>query len=260
MTGRPSVPHRLSARNELSCRDQLPGDNCGVRIAGSKSWRFEHDDLDILRRALFVRDAAMLSVAASVEVPPRLSGDVPMTTAVVSEGDRAVAARQWLLWWRHMLDQVAQEFIARKAEDPSDGLEDPRDVMARLEARTRWRHEVCDPPGFAGISAWPELQSAAVGTYSAHQAWSPGTSRWSAAEPRLFAWQIVRDAVQDAAASLDLPVSEMDAVAHVVPVEGEWSYIAGPGCGVCSVAVALDPAAASYLLRKLFISAFPATP
>jgi hypothetical protein len=244
---------RFSAHHELSRSDRLPGDNFDVRFAGSKSWRFEHDDLDVLRRALFVRDAAMLPVAASEEIPPRLTGDVPASSDVVPEGDRAAAAEQWLLWWRLMLDQAVREFGTRKAEDPSD------DMMARLQARTSWRHEVCGPPDFAGISAWPELQSAAVGTHSAHHAWALRGSRSSASEDRLFAWQVVNDAVHDAAASLGMPVSEMDAVAHVVPVKGEWSYIAGPGCGVCSVDLALDPVAAGDLLRKLFVSAFPGT-
>jgi hypothetical protein len=140
--------------------------------------------------------------------------------------------------------------------------------MARVEARMGWRHEVCDPPDFTGISAWPELRAAAVGTHSAYQPWLVQVSR-PVTENRIFEWpeaepprggarrELVRDAVHDAAASLGVPVSEMDAVAHVIPVEGQWSYIAGPGCGVCSDAVALDPAAASDLLRRLFMSAFP---
>ncbi|HUB42431.1 MAG TPA: hypothetical protein VMA72_26560 [Streptosporangiaceae bacterium] len=96
-------------------------------------------------------------------------------------------------------------------------------------------------------------------THPSYRAWSLQAAGNSAAEDRLFEWQVVRDGVHDAAASLGVPASEMDAAAHVVPVEGEWSYIAGPGCGVCSVAVALDPAAAGDLLRKLFVSAVPGT-
>jgi hypothetical protein len=224
-----------------------------VRRAGSKSWRFEHDDLDVLRRALFVRDAAMLPVAASADVPPRLTGDVPASRDVVLDGDRAAAAEQWLLWWRLMLDEAVREFGTRKAEDPSD------DQMARLEARTRWRHEVCGPPDFAGISAWQELRSAAVGTHSSYVPWSRQLSRSSAAAGRSFAFPVVRAAVHDAAVSLGVPVNDMDAVAHVVPVEGEWSHVAGPGCGVCSVALAVNPVAAGDLLRTLFRSGFPGT-
>jgi hypothetical protein len=226
-----------------------------VRLAGTKSWRFGHDDLDVLRRALFVRDAAMLPVTASVDVPPRLSGEIPAASAVLTEADRAVAAEQWLQWWRRMLDLTVREISVRKAEDPGDDMT-AEATMARLQARTGWRHHVCDPPDFAGISAWPELRAAAAATHSSYQAWSLGLSRQSAADDKFFAWQLVNDAVHDAAGSLGVPVSEMDAEAHVMPVEGQWSYIAGPGCGVCSAAVALDPVAASDLLRRLFMSAF----
>jgi hypothetical protein len=238
-----------------------------VRVAGTKSWRFGHDDLDVLRRALFVRDAAMLPVIASADVPPRLSGDIPAASGALTEADRAAAAEQWLQWWRRMLDLAVGEVSARKAEDPSgDMTAEAR--MARLRARTSWRRDVCDPPDFAGISAWPELRAAAAATHSSYQAWTVQLSRRPATQYRLFEWpaaepppggarrHLVNDAVHDAAASLGVPVSEMDAEAHVMPVEGQWSYIAGPGCGVCSDAVALDPVAASDLLRRLFMSAF----
>ena len=89
---------------------------------GSPSWRFEHDNLHILHRALFVRDAAMLPVTALPEVPPRLIDDVPAIPAVVPEADRAAAAQQWLLWWRRMLGQAVQEVSVRKAEDHGQDL------------------------------------------------------------------------------------------------------------------------------------------
>ena len=226
-----------------------------MRLAGTKSWRFGHDDLDVLRRALFVRDAAMLPVTAAADVPPRLSGEIPAAPAVLAEADRAAAAGQWLQWWRRMLDLAVREISVRKAEDPGDDMT-AEARMARLHVRMGWRHDVCDPPDFAGISAWPELRAAAAATHSSYKAWSLGVSREPAADGRFFEWQLVNDAVHDAAAWLGVPVSEMDAEAHVMPVEGQWSYIAGPGCGVCSDAVARDPVAASDLLRRLFMSAF----
>jgi hypothetical protein len=154
-----------------------------------------------------------------------------------------------------MLDLAVREVSVRKAEDPSDDMT-AEATMARLQARTGWRHDVCDPPDFAGISAWPELRAAAAATHSSYKAWSLGTSGQAASGGRFFEWQVVNGAVHDAAASLGVPVSEMDAEAHVIPVEGEWSCIAGPGCGVCSDDVALDPVAGSDLLRRLFMSAF----
>jgi hypothetical protein len=147
-----------------------------------------------------------------------------------------------------MVDQIARERGIRRAEDPRvDGL-------TRIETLTSGRHEIYDPPGFPSLSAAPELQAAAVATLGAYRAWSAGAARQPGAEHERFAWALVRDAAQDAAALLNRPASEMDAVAHVIAVDGRWSYVAGAGCGICSAGVATDPAAASGFLRQLFAS------
>jgi hypothetical protein len=219
-----------------------------MHVAGSRSWRFEHDDGYMLHEALFVRDATLLPVAGSAEVPPPLAGEVPDVSAAVPAARRAMAARQWLSWWQQILDEVVREVAIRRAEDPG------QDALARLEARTRGRRELCDPPGFLSLSAAPELQSAAVATLSAYRAWSAVAGRPRGPEREIFAWPLVRDAAHDVAASLGVPVGEMDAVAHVIDVQGRWAYVVGGGCGFCSTAVAADPATASELLRELFAS------
>ena len=223
-----------------------------VRLSGSSSWRFEHDNGYMLRMPLFVRDALLLPVADSAEIPPPLAGEVPDGSAVLSEADRATAARQWTSWWRQIIDQLVREVIIRRAEDPRE------DIQIRIAARVRGREDVCDPPSFRSLAAVPELQSAAVVTLGAYEAWSADVARRPGPSRELFAWQIVRDAAHDAAASVGLPVSQMDAVAHVVAVHGRWSYIGGAGCGICSTDVAADPATASELLRQLFVSGAPA--
>jgi hypothetical protein len=219
-----------------------------VHRAGSNSWRFEHDNLEMLHQALLVRDAAMLQVPGSADVPPPLIGEVPTGSAVMSEPDRAVAAGQWLQWWRKMLEQAVQEVRIRKAEDPG------QDTLTRLKARVSGRQDICDPPEFCSLAAVPELKSAVVATRGAYRAWSADAARQAAPREQLFKWELVRDAAHHAAASLGVSVGEMDAVAHVIAVQGHWSCIAGAGCGVCSVAVAVDPDAASDLLHKLFVS------
>jgi hypothetical protein len=219
-----------------------------MRLAGSSSWRFEHDDLDILHHAVFVRDAAMLPVAGTAEVPPRLLRQDSAIAVGLSEVDRGVAASDWLIWWRRMLDQAVREVRIRRAEDPA------RDAMTRLEARVSGRHEVCDPPDFASLRQMPELRAAAVATLPAYRAWRAGTSRPSASAEEPFAWQLVRDAAHEVAAGLGVPIDAMDAVAHVLDVDGLWSFVADAGCGACSVATSINTQAAAELLRELFIS------
>jgi hypothetical protein len=223
-----------------------------MHVAGSRSWRFETDNGYMLHQALFVRDATKLPVARSAQVPTPLAGEVPDVSAVLPDADRAIAARQWLSWWQQILDETVGEVALRRAEDPTE------DALSRLEARTRGRFEICDPPRFLSLSAAPELQSAAVATVGAYRAWSSAAGRPQRPERDLFAWALVRDAAHDVAASLGMPVGDMDAVAHVVDVQGRWSYVAGGGCGFCSPEVAADPATASELLRQLFTSGAPA--
>lgn len=218
--------------------------------AGSGSWRFEHDNLDILHHAVFVRDAAMLPVAGSAEVPPPLIGEFSPGPFGLSDADRGVAAGDWLIWWRRMLDQTVREIRVRRAEDPA------QDMLERLLARVAGRDGVCDPPDFAGLSQMPELRGAAVATLPAYWAWCrrSSSSRHSAPEQGRFRWQLVRDAAHDVAARLGVSLEEMDGVAHVLDVEGLWSYVAGAGCGACSAATSVDLDAASEFLHELFIS------
>ena len=216
--------------------------------AGQPSCRFESDNLDILHCALFVRDAAALPVRGSADVPPALIGEIPVRHLTWPELDRAIAGEQWLIWWRQMLNQAVREAQIRRAEDPA------QDMRTRMLARVEGRHEVFDPPEFDGLSPMAELRSAVVALLPEYRAWSAGTSRNSAPGQDRFSWQLVRDAAHLVAAQLGVSVDEMDAVAHVLDVQGCWSYVVGAGCGVCSVGAAVGHDTASALLRELFMS------
>ena len=204
--------------------------------------------MDILHHALFVRDAAMLPVAGSVEVPPPLIGEVSAGPFGLSERDRGIAAGDWLIWWRRMLDQAVREVVTRRAEDPA------QDSLTQLLARVAGRHDICDPPDFGGLSQTPELRAAAVATLPAYRAWCLGRNSQSAPGEEQFGWQLVRDAAHDVAGRLGVSLAEMDAVAHVLDVEGLWYYVAGPRCGACSVATSVDLATAPEFLGELFVS------
>lgn len=140
------------------------------------SWRFEQADMDLLHHALFVRDAAKLPVASSPAVPPPLLGEAPEGPANLSDTDRGVAASDWLVWWRQMLDQAVREIRIRRAEDPA------QDALTRALARFAGRQEICAPPDFAGLARMPELQSAAVATLTGYEAWR--ASRSARSEPQ----------------------------------------------------------------------------
>jgi hypothetical protein len=155
-----SVPQHPSAHHELSRRGWRSTDNCTVHLAGSKSWRFEHDDLDVLRRALFVRDAAMLPVAVSEMTPPRLTGDVPASSERRARGRPGGRCRAVAAVWGLMLDQAVREFGSRNADDPGDdrmaSLTSPAQVAESVRSRwrsIRWRQATC----CGGCSCPPSL-------------------------------------------------------------------------------------------------------
>lgn len=103
-------------------------------------------------------------------------------------------------------------------------------------------------------SGMEPLQSAVTATFERARVqpeYRPGRAD---EEPKRFPWPLVRDAVQSSAADLGIPVSELAGYANVLEVEGLWSHLAGPGCALCSAAVACDPARAARLLREIFSS------
>jgi hypothetical protein len=215
---------------------------------GSSSWRFGHGDMGYLHTALFVRDAARLPAAPSADVPPRLARDVPDYAGLLPPGQRAAAGKQWVIWWRRLVRQAVRE--ARRSATPLPAGIDPDDVEARIWYRFAGREDVFDPPDFKALA--PPLQFAVTATFESSLGWSsyePG-----GAEPKRFAWRLVRDAAESTAADLGMPVGDVQGYADVLEVEGLWSYLAAPGCALCSAAVACDPVAAAGLLRELFSS------
>jgi hypothetical protein len=222
---------------------------------GSSSWRFGHGDMGYLHTALFVRDAARLPVASSADVPPRLARDVADCAGLLPPGQRAAAGQQWVIWWRRLVRQAVRE--ARRSVTPPPAGTDPDDVEARIWYRFAGRGDIFDPPDFKSLA--PPLQSAVTATFESSRGWSsyePG----GAGKPEMFAWRLVRDAAESTAADLGIPVGDVRGYADVLDVEGLWSYLAAPGCALCSAAVAYDPVAAAGLLRELFSSGHGSAP
>ena len=128
---------------------------------------------------------------------------------------------------------------------------DPDDFEALIRHRFGGREDVFDPPVFGSLSGMQPLLSAVTATFELSRQWSNAVR---AAEPEMFAWPLVREAAESTAADLGIPVGEVNGYADILEVEGEWSYLAGPGCALCSAAVACDPQAAARLLREIFSS------
>jgi len=232
--------------------DAEPGDDGDrMRRSGSGSWRFGHGDMGYLHAALFVRDAARLPVAPAADIPPRLAGEVPDCADVVEPGDRLVAGEQWVAWWHQLVGQAVREG-QRSGTRPPAGPEDDFETVIRH--RFGGQQEVFDPPGFDSLAGMQPLRSAVIKTQARWQLWSSHQPGSGAERPEVFAYRIVRQAAESTAAVLGVAASELNGYAHVLEVEGLWSYLVGPGCALCSAALACDPQAAARLLREVFSS------
>jgi hypothetical protein len=217
-----------------------------MRQAGSPSWRFMEDDAQFLHLALFMRDATGLAATRSDDIPPHLAGEVPGQAGALPEDERAAAAGQWVTWWRRLLAQAVREALRGNAPD---GDQDP---LAWVQAVYAGRQEVFDPPRFGSLADLPQLRPIAAAVYPDADRWWSTRERTVPQEGGAFAWRLVRDAAEDAAAELGIPIGDVTAAVYVLDVDGAWSYLAAPGCALCSVAVAVDPPAARRLLHDVF--------
>jgi hypothetical protein len=204
------------------------------------------DEAQFLHLALFVRDATGLAAECADDIPPHLAGELPGQPAAARETERETAARQWVTWWRRLLAQAVRE--ALRGNTP-DGDQDP---VARVRAIYAGREEVFDPPRFGSLADLPQLRPVAGAVYARADQWWSTRERAVPQEGGAFAWRLVRDAAEDAAAELSLPIGDVTAGVYVLDVKGSWSYLAAPGCALCSVAVAIDPSAARRLLHDVF--------
>jgi hypothetical protein len=218
---------------------------------GSNSWQFRHGNMGYLHTALLARDAARLPVAPSADIPPPLTGAVPDYAGLLAAAERTAAGQQWVIWWHQLVGQVARE--ARQSVSPLPADTDPDDFEARIRHRFAGREHVFDPPEFRSLAGMQPLQSAVTATFASSRGWS-SSEPGSAGEPEMFPWPLVRDAAESTAADLGIPIGDVKGYADVLEVEGQWAYLAGPGCALCSAAVACDPLAAAELLREVFSS------
>jgi hypothetical protein len=140
-----------------------------------------------------------------------------------------------------------------------------RMAQGRLCNRPRGQRR-CETPRLRGFGLLPQhvpVKAATSGTglfppRTAPDAVPDGSFRvlpgrsWSQAGG--FAYPIVREAAESTDAVLGIPASELSGYAHALEVASLGSYLAGPGCALCSAAIACDPQRAAWLLREVFRS------
>ena len=215
-----------------------------MQFSDSSSWRFAEGGSQPLNIALWIRDAAGLSVLPGPDGAPRLLERPPP----VQVGAPQELSAQWASWWRRLVRYEADE--ARM--QPATAGEDAR---TRMYARGERLRIVFDPPEFGSLAGMPELRDVVTGNFE-DAARLTGTLPPEGGDSMrpAFAWAIVNDAVRSAAAEREVPLGSISGVVVLLDVVGRWSYRAGPGFWLCSRALAADPDAGPVLLRQVLLS------
>ena len=72
------------------------------------------------------------------------------------------------------------------------------------------------------------------------------------ATPGGFRWTVIRDAAEGVVSERGVLIGDVRAATRVIEVDGLWSYLIAPGCGICSTSVAASPDHAARYLRDVF--------
>jgi len=216
-----------------------------VRLAGTASWRLEAKGSQLCELALFVRDAAGLTIMGLAEDVPSLTAAVPDLSGVLGADVRQAAGDQWRSWWLQILDFEFRD----RPDDHGDARTRARQMVSEHQA-------VCDPPEFTMLADRPSLQVAAQASFARFREWEssrPQPGRGGEAVSPLD-WTVMKQVAEEVAFDRQLSLDAVQAKVAVLPVHGRWWCRVVPGAVLCSTAAAADPRTAQVLLRDAFDS------
>jgi hypothetical protein len=220
-----------------------------MRRAGSASWRFAEGIEQMPVAALFVRDAVGLGVPPGAGIPPRLDGELPDRSGLVSAGQRRAAGAEWVGWWQAV---VAHHVGIQQG--PPDGA----DERAWLQRQTVQAGTLFDPPGFASLASHSALRHVLRTTFADALRWAHGQRRTLMMPPHghpgQFDYETVRSVAEQVAQRHRVSPGDVRGCAIVLPVEGNWWRRCSAGAILCSVHAARDPSAARAALTDAFES------
>ncbi|MDA8040153.1 MAG: hypothetical protein M0Z69_13580 [Actinomycetota bacterium] len=219
-----------------------------MRRAGSESWRFAHDLDQTLHALLYIRDALRLDAEEGWTIPPRLAGGVDDRSGLLGSAASQQAASAWPSWWSAALAERAKTELGPGPRD-AGGEERLRELADR-------HHRFADSPEWSSLAEWPALQAAARALWRESCQWFSRARQpyLPPARRDVFAWELVRDAAERAAADHQVSPGAVNGCALVLVVEGVWWVPFSPGVAVCSVSAATSPATTAAILAEVFDS------
>jgi hypothetical protein len=220
-----------------------------MRRAGSASWRFAEGIEQMPVAALFVRDAVGLGVPPGAELPPRLDGQVPDRSGLVSAGQRRAAGAEWVGWWQAV---VAHHVGIQQG--PPDGS----DERVWLQRQVVQAGALFDPPDFASLAGHSDLRDVLRTTFADALRWADGQRRTLLMPPRghpgQFDYETIRSVAEQVAQRHRVSPGAVRGCAIVLPVEGNWWRRFSAGAILCSAHAARDPSTARAALTDAFES------
>lgn len=220
-----------------------------MRRAGSASWRFAEGINKMPVAALFVRDAVGLGVPPGAELPPRLDGEVPDRSGLVSAGQRRAAGAEWVGWW----EAVVAHHVGLQQGAPHGA-----DERAWLRQQVVQAGALFDPPDFASLAGRSALRDVLRTTFADALRWADDQSRTlltpTHGHPGQFDYETVRSVAEQVAQRHRVSPNAVRGCAIVLPVESIWWRRCSPGAILCSAHAARDPDAARAALTDAFDS------
>ena len=220
-----------------------------MRRAGSASWRFAEGINKMPVAALFVRDAVGLGVPPGAELPPRLDGEVPDRSGLVSAGQRRAAGAEWVGWW----EAVVAHHVGLQQGAPHGA-----DERAWLRQQVVQAGALFDPPDFASLAGRSALRDVLRTTFADALRWADDQSRTLLMPPHghpgQFDYETVRSVAEQVAQRHRVSPNAVRGCAIVLPVESSWWRRCSPGAILCSAHAARDPDAARAALTDAFDS------
>jgi hypothetical protein len=216
-----------------------------MQLAGSRSWRIDVSDSQLLDHAMFVRDVVRLPVPPSPEVPPPTGIATSDRTDVLSDADRPRAGQQWLWWWRRL---VAYELTQRSLRDPGE------DIRTRMQRRLVEHQRTFDPPAFDTLQRWPELRAATTATVDDARERQRTVNRPARAHKEHFDWTLNRDVAEAVITDYGVRPDQINALVLMIDAPTAWFHLPSPGVVICSTGLTTDHPAARAMLRQTVVS------
>jgi len=183
----------------------------------------------MLSAALWIRDAAGIVVDAEAEdVPPPLLVPPPASD-VLEDEDLLDVGRDWLTWWRKLLDEKADTHRNR----PPRGIDD--DWQRWATANLARRRAAGDPgDDFAALANAPGLRRACVELFP--------SANGARTRPRLETtpWEVYKRLVDEVSAAHNVDPNQLDGTVVVVPTGAAWWRIISPGFVIASEDASTD--------------------